>query len=515
MRSFAGEDVAAAPQLGILYNGGAAFVAKQPRVSYPAGLKQPAALGNGVLRLSRHIVTLLSSLPRLRKLLPLVLVAVGLLGVPSSAQELPAADRTQLQAQKDALFQKMLRDPANLDTAFAYADVSAKLGDNEAAVSALERMLLFNPNLPRVQLELGTLYFRMGSFEIARTYFERAAGANPPEEVRERIQTYLGQIARQSAPQRFSGSFSFGVQYQSNANLAGSSNILGINVLPEFVKRADVNAFATGSVVYSYDLGTQARDTFEITGIGFANHHSSVTRLDLGLVEATAGPRFNFSEPLPQVSALSLRPYLIANDVTLGGNQYFHTLGAGGEAAALAWGDVRLRSAFEFRQKNFNDAPDRPLSRGFNGSDKLVVLSINKPITVVPESDLTLEFDFLDQDTRPLPNLTTGLTLPYFSNNTYAVGAAYRVRYGDPTGFLRLPLDTTFFLSRSWAYYAAPDPCCGAVRFERHWRFGITQSFPVTRDVSVVVQLQRDIVSSLPLYNYTSNSLVVGPRIQF
>ena len=49
---------------------------------------------------------------------------------------------------------QMLRDPSNLDVTFAYADVSAQLGDNEAAVAALERMLLFNPNLPRVDLEL-------------------------------------------------------------------------------------------------------------------------------------------------------------------------------------------------------------------------------------------------------------------------------------------------------------------------------------------------------------------------
>src|SRR6266852_2533442 len=129
----------------------------------------------------------------------LAVVVIGLLGSSApSAQELSATERAQLQAQKEALFQKSLRDPANLDTAFAYADVSAKLGDNEAAVSALERMLLFNPDLPRVQLELATLYFRMGSFEIARTYFERAAAANPPEEVKERIATYLREVSRRS-----------------------------------------------------------------------------------------------------------------------------------------------------------------------------------------------------------------------------------------------------------------------------------------------------------------------------
>src|SRR5258708_35593049 len=100
---------------------------------------------------------------------------IGLIGGSASAQELSPAERAKLQAQKEELFQRTLRDPGNLDVTFAYADAAAKLGDNEAAVSALARMLLFNPNLPRGQLELGALYFRMVSSDVARTYFERAA----------------------------------------------------------------------------------------------------------------------------------------------------------------------------------------------------------------------------------------------------------------------------------------------------------------------------------------------------
>ena len=57
-------------------------------------------------------------------------------------------------AQKQTLFHEMLRNPGNLDVTFAYADVAARLSDYEAAVSALDRMLLFNPNLPRVELEI-------------------------------------------------------------------------------------------------------------------------------------------------------------------------------------------------------------------------------------------------------------------------------------------------------------------------------------------------------------------------
>jgi tetratricopeptide (TPR) repeat protein len=453
-----------------------------------------------------------ATLRRLRLLL-LALVALGsLTGVPS-AQQLSPTERAALQARKEALFQQMLRNPSNLDVTFAYADLSTKLGDNEAAVSALERMLLFNPNLPRVQLELGALYFQMGSYDVAQTYFQKAIAANPPPEVKQRIDTYLAQIARLNSPQQFTGFVFAGVQYQSDANLAPGSPVIAspigqVLLNSQFVKAADESFFATGSALYSYDLGTQNRDTLEIGGIGFANRYITFTRLDLDVAELTAGPRFNFPHPLADVSAASLKPYVIANDVALGQNQYFHTLGVGGEATVIAWRDWRFKSVFEFRNKNFNSAPDRPLSRGLTGSDKLVSLFLNKPITLVPQSDLTLEFDFLDQDTR----------LAYFSNFTYAGSAAYHLRYDDPTGHLHFPMDTTFFASIAGSDYAAPDPCCVpfTTRGDTHYRFGVTQGFQVLNTVAIVLQLQRDILSSnIPIYAYTSDSVLIGPQIRF
>jgi tetratricopeptide (TPR) repeat protein len=470
-----------------------------------------------VSRFFSHLINVPSRVRRLRDSLPVALVLVSLLGGSVAAQELSTAERDQLEARKGQLFQQTLHDPGNLEAAFAYADVSAKLGDNEAAVSALERMLLFNPNLARVQLELGALYFRMGSFDIARTYFERALAANPPDEVKQRIDTYLVEISRLSSPQRFSGYALFGIQYQSDANLAGSSTItfptVSVPLLPQFTKRADYFAFATGSALYSYDLEDQAGDTLEVGGTAYVNHYGSVARLDLGIVEATAGPRFNFRDPLPSVSSVSLKPYLIVNDVTLGGSsalgdQYFHTLGGGGEATALAFGDVQLKSAFEFRQKWFNNEPNRSQSTGFNGSDKLVSLSASKPITVVPDSQLNLEFDFLDEDTL----------FAYYTNKTYALSGSYRVRYADPTGILRQPVETNFYLLRSWAPYAAADPCCATTsnRYDQHWRFGMVQTLPITNNVAIVVQAGRDIVSSnVPLYHYTSDSVMVGSQIRF
>jgi hypothetical protein len=483
-----------------------------------------AALGGGLSNFCALVADALSKAHRVWRLLLTAGVVAVVMHSTGSAQTLSAAERSELEARKAALFQQTLSSPGNLDTAFAYADVSAKLGDNEAAVSALERMLLFNPKLPRVQLELAALYFRMGSYEIARTYFEQALAANPPDDVKQRINIYLSQIDKQSGRHHLSGFFFFGGQYQTDANIAPGSPLVhspigDVLLNSQFVKRGDFNVFGTGALLYSYDLGTQTRDTLEVGATGFGNHYLDTRRLDLGLVETTVGPRFNFTQPLPGAPATSVKPYAIVNDVSLGGNQYFHTLGVGGEANTTILADLHLKSIVEFRNKNFSDAPDRPLSRGLNGNDTLVSLFLSKPIDFVPyvqHSDLSFEFDFLNQDTR----------LTYFSNKTYTIGAAYRLHYDDPLGIRAFPWETTFLISHSWSDYEGPDPCCNVsgtpgvftagVRSDRHLRFGVTQSIQLNDYANLVLQAQRDIVSSnLPLYGYTSNSFLIGPQIRF
>src|SRR4051794_9874379 len=73
-----------------------------------------------------------------------------------------------LQRDYDDAFAAMFKAPDNLDAAFRYAEAAVRVGDLEGAVGALERMLIYNPALPRVRLELAALYFKLESFDLAR-----------------------------------------------------------------------------------------------------------------------------------------------------------------------------------------------------------------------------------------------------------------------------------------------------------------------------------------------------------
>ena len=73
-----------------------------------------------------------------------------------------------------AAFQDTLRKPNDPVVLLHFADLAVKAGNLEGAISALERLLLIDADQPRVKLELGVLYYRLGSYEQARTYLDAA-----------------------------------------------------------------------------------------------------------------------------------------------------------------------------------------------------------------------------------------------------------------------------------------------------------------------------------------------------
>jgi hypothetical protein len=86
------------------------------------------------------------------------------------------------QAEAAALFKRIYAKPDDLDALFRYAEVSAGLGDDEAAIGALERILYFKPDLPRVRLYLAlvrSLPYRI-SEGMARSLEARRPGTHVP-----------------------------------------------------------------------------------------------------------------------------------------------------------------------------------------------------------------------------------------------------------------------------------------------------------------------------------------------
>jgi len=101
-------------------------------------------------------------------------------------------NKDEIKQQFDQTFYTMLDDPSNIDITMKYAKLAVQMEDYEAAIPALERILLFNPDLPSVKHELGVMYYRLESFDMAKSYLIDAKNSNGvTPEVVEKANKYL------------------------------------------------------------------------------------------------------------------------------------------------------------------------------------------------------------------------------------------------------------------------------------------------------------------------------------
>jgi tetratricopeptide (TPR) repeat protein len=107
----------------------------------------------------------------------------------------------------DLLFKQQLLKPDDLDAAFRYSELETELGEYEAAIGALERMLFYNPNLSQVKFKLGVLYFHLRSYELARNCFEAVLTTpDVPPEIGADARTYVAAVDKIDSRSRLSDS---------------------------------------------------------------------------------------------------------------------------------------------------------------------------------------------------------------------------------------------------------------------------------------------------------------------
>ena len=193
-----------------------------------------------------------------------------------------------VEARREALLQQMIASPSDLDLAFEYAQLSSQVGDYEGAISALERVLIYAPNTPRIQLELGILYYRLGAYEVARSYFEQAL-ANPsvPPSVAAQIRLYLQQLALAADPPPFSATWFSAIRWESNANPGPGTQSVTLNGIDftldqQSVGRSGWSALNIGTLHYAWDLKNQG-DRLEFDALAYSTAYFDSKLSDISI----------------------------------------------------------------------------------------------------------------------------------------------------------------------------------------------------------------------------------------
>ena len=216
-----------------------------------------------------------------------------------------------------AAFQEMYEDPSDLDKATNFVELAIAVGDLEGAIAALERMLIFEPDLPQVRMELGLLYFRLESLDQASVYLRSVLEEESlPSDIRNQVEVALKEIRERTSVHTVTGRASVNTRYQSNANsgpdnsqilLFGKPAILESNNLGQ----ADSDISAKAQFGYTFDFQKNSRHTLNIDFSAQSNWYNERTELDASLFVFRVGPKLYTNNGKDK--KLEVHPYLFAN----------------------------------------------------------------------------------------------------------------------------------------------------------------------------------------------------------
>ena len=187
----------------------------------------------------------------------LLIVCIFLcLGLPAQNVQPTLTDPEELaasQQQKEEVFKQLFQDPTNLSLLFKYANLSILVGDLEGAIGVFEQMLIYDSELPRIRLELGVLYFRLGAFALANNYLKSVKEFNPPPEVEARVDQFLEAIVSAEEPIQWQQNLSIGFKRTTNGNSGINADFIEIG---DFLLEVDEESkrLSDRSSLYNYSL---------------------------------------------------------------------------------------------------------------------------------------------------------------------------------------------------------------------------------------------------------------------
>ena len=446
---------------------------------------------------------------RLKQLVCAFVVWVSLFG--TAVAQGPVNASAEQEREYDAAFQEMLRKPADLDVLFKFATIATKTGDYEGAISALERMLLVNPDLPRVRLELGVLYYRLGSYEVARTYLAAVvATANLPPEVRTRAEQFLTEVDKRENRSRFVGETFAGVRYQSNANLGPPTSSVRLfgqtaNLNQAGLGTADWGVVGSGYVRHLYDFGNQDKGTLETQFTGYANRQFQLSQANVSILDLTSGPRFQAFQGIFEdvtIKPLASLGYIWVNDVA-----YYGSYGSGVEVASLLGDKLRNTTNLVWRRLLYQDSWYLPFNSLYTGNEWSANTTFMYELT-----DIVAIFANGNMQRYMTDNS------PMYSYVLVGGGGGMQFRFPDPLFKTDLPWTISLSANVQWWNYDQPDPVVDPVvlRQQNDVILNLTLVVPFDQRTALTVSGGRFVRSSnLPNYEFTNNSFLMGVTWRF
>ena len=184
-------------------------------------------------------------------------------------------------------------DDPEINLEFARQEIAA--GRLEQAASALERMLLTQPDWDAARLMYGIVLYRLDDLLGAERELLKLEGRDlPPPQEANRVR-YLRLARAGEKPLTISGSVAFGARFDSNPNLVSANP--SARVGRPLANREDDFALTAGTTLRAeYDLGTGRGDTLFATIGGRLRDYFQFDSPNLASIGSTAGANLLLGE---------------------------------------------------------------------------------------------------------------------------------------------------------------------------------------------------------------------------
>ncbi len=443
--------------------------------------------------------------------LPSRALAAAASSATSASTGAKAEKEHHLKAKYHRAFQAMIHDITNLDKTFAFAELAVQVGDYEGAISAFERMLLIDPNLPQVKAELGALYMRLGSYRMAQSYLQSAlASPNVPAPVQVHIKKLLAKVKERLQPNHLFGSLTFGARFQSNANAGPSSSLVQVGgslatLSNQYTSKRDWNAFVLGQATDIYDFQTQGGTTLETDATIYGADQQREKQVNVGFAELSMGPRFKLF-PSAIVNA-TIKPYGIIDIVTIGHARDYWAGGAGLDVTKLLTPTISLDLVSELRDRIFRNSSELPVNDLQTGLQSYSRIGLAEQVT--PRLSFLEAIAFTNNRAKR----------KVYANREYAGTLGVTYRY-VPAFALEAggPWVASLVGTHTITPYATPDPTVNSnvSREDKDWELDFSITIPVNQRLALVGGIgifERG--STLPNYRFTNKYASVALTWRF
>jgi len=244
-------------------------------------------------------------------------------------------------------FDAVMAAPDDVELNIAFARAEASQGNLSAAASAMERVLILEPNRHADRLFYAVLLFRLGDYDGARVELDRLKGANLSPLQRAEADRYLERVKARTADSAVSGRLTAGLVHEDDA---AGAYFTAFDIFGAPPKEEGLSSEVSLSLNGRLDLGSSK--SWELYGSGLAYDRSDLSGA------AVAFQRFEGEGGLGHRTRLtSLRVGLVARQIRLEGDPQLTEFGLRG---AFNW-RVTNRTTLGLRAEAVDQNYDEPV----------------------------------------------------------------------------------------------------------------------------------------------------------